>query len=211
MFLTKEGLAAKLSGAGVRVIFDSHSNVFEIFKTIAMSARYAEIHNCHSILDDSIKAGSRTHPSIDKKNFINTIVKQGIGDEDFAKRMYSGFIKRYSRFSRRVDDGLDSKMFPVTYKKYYFLAKSKEFTDSLNELVKKYFNCKLRNISSQFEIFNKIKNEVKIIANDLHLSLTLEKDALDDYYLRPLLRKEKMDKAVKGIYKTKEMIDKELA
>jgi hypothetical protein len=209
MFLTKETLAAKLSGAGIRVTLQHSSDVMLISKTIAMSPRYADIPDYHSILDDSIGIYSRTHPSIDKKNFINAIVKQGIGGEDFAKRMYFGFIKR--RYSRINIDGLDSKMFPVTYKKYYFLAKSKEFTDSLNELVEKYFNCKLDNISSQFEIFNKIKNEVKIIANDLHLSLTLEKDALDDYYLRPLLRKEKMDKAVKGIYKTEAMIDKELA
>jgi hypothetical protein len=214
MFSPKEILAAKLSGAGIRVTLQYFSNVMLISKTIAMSPRYDEIPDCHSILDDSITSHSRTRPSINKKNFIDEIVgsgfnKEGIGDENFAKRMYRQFIKGYN--GGLAERGLDEKRFPITYKKYFFLCKSQEFTESLNNLVEEYLNCKLGDLDSQRAIFNKIKNEVKIIANDLHLSLTIEKDAVDTYYLRPLLRKEKMDKAVKGIYKTKEMIDKELA
>jgi hypothetical protein len=209
MFSPKEVLAAKLSGAGIRVTLQYFSNVMLISKTIAMSPRYAEIPDCHSILDDSIASHSRTHCSIDKKNFIKNIVKEGIGDEDFAKRMYRQFIKG-SR-SGLTENGLNDKIFPVTYKEYFFLSKSQEFTDSLNNLVEEYLNCKLGDWDSQKAIFDKIKDEVKIITNDLHLSLTIEKDAVDTYYLLPLLRKEKMNKAVKGIYKTKEMIDKELA
>jgi len=209
MFSPKEVLAARLSGAGIRVILQYFSNVMVISKTIAMSPRYADIPDYHSILDDSIVSRSRTLPSINKKNFIDTIVKEEIGNEDFAKRMYRQFIKGYR--TGLNEHGLDSKMFPITYKKYFFLCKSQAFTDSLNNLVEEYLNCKLGDLDSQRAIFNKIKDEVKIIANDLHLSLTIEKDAMDTYYLLPLLRKEKMDKAVKGIYKTKAMIDKELA
>lgn len=209
MFSPKEVLAAKLSGAGIRVTLQYFTQTMLISKTIAMSDRYAEIKDCHSILDDSIQSYSRTHRSIDKKSFIKQIVKDGIGDEDFAKRMYRQFIKGNN--SGLSENGLNEKMFPVTYKKYFFLAKSQEFSDSLNELVKEYLNCKLGDWDSQKAIFDKIKDEVKIIANDLHLSLTIEKDAVDTYYLLPLLRQEKMNKAMKGIYKTKEMIQKELA
>lgn len=214
MFSPKEVLAAKLSTAGIHVSLMYCTNVMLISKTISMSPRYAEIPDCHSILDDSITSLSRTYPSIDKKNFVDAVSGgkfniDPIGDENFAKRMYRKFIKGHN--SGLSENRLNKKMFPVTYKEYFFLRKSQEFTDSLNNLVEEYLNCKLGDWDSQKEIFDKIKDEVKIIANDLHLSLTIEKDAVDTYYLLPLLRKEKMDKAVKGIYKTKEMIDKEMA
>lgn len=203
MFSPKEVLAAKLSGAGIRVTCGYLSGSMMISKTISMSNRYADIATYRPILDDSISTCSRTHISIDKKKFVKKIVQEGIGDGDFAKRMYSQFIKGHDSGLRET--GLDSNAFPKICKRYFFLCKSQEFTSSLNELVNEYLNCKLGDWDSQKEILIKIKDEVCLIANDLHLSLTLEKDAMDTYYLLPLLRQEKMDKAIKGIYKTSEV------
>lgn len=200
MFSPKEVLAAKLSGAGIRVTRGYLNGSMMISKTISMSNRYADIATYRPILDDSILTSSRTHLSIDKKKFVKKIVQEGIGDENFAKRMYRQFIKGYS--SGINETGLDSNAFPKIYKRYFFLSKGREFTPFLNELVNEYLNCKLGDWDSQKEIYDKIKDEIKVIANDLHLSLTLEKDAMDTHYLLPLLRQEKMDKAIKGIYRT---------
>lgn len=189
-------LAKKLSGTGIRVSYIDGE--LYVVKTISMSAKYGNI-KCNLILDDTISMIYHHTCNINKKKFVEFFVNHNIADKRISQKLYRNGIK--GRNSGSDTNGLGER-FERIHKTYYFLRKSTEVTPSIYNLFTQYFDCKLSDLKTQKEIYDKIKDEIKVIANDLHLSLTLEKDAMDTHYLLPLLRQEKMDKAIKGIYKT---------
>lgn len=187
-------LAKNISKLGMKVRYCLIKGSFIVSKTINMAREYsAELTDSPTVIFDNIRLISLYKQKINSEEVISTVKSSLNSVSNCDNATIKAFVDANKAFINSKFK--TSYMFSFLHKEF-IIEDSHEFIKLYTELM----NSRVGDSVLHSRIIEKMQNIVLEIANDLHLSLTIEKGEMDAKYLAPLRSKIKIDKALKGIY-----------